>query len=234
MAPRRRNQEGDLPPTSVEEEQVAGADAGHSGGSSSNLAGEVAPPQSVPSVDLGGVLSQIREENRKNAQTDRRFGQVFEVVNKNRNDFDEFRNFLASSVTQTRTRSLDGVNTTSNFNGSASIPTANGMNGQPHVENFPPHMASQLPTHRANRGDIPPATHVEGPHDAGMGELPPRGETSIPTFNSPVDQPPAQGFGQPSPILMARPYVAPANMGGGGNLGGDHIPPRAYPRPMPP
>ncbi|CAN0861438.1 hypothetical protein LINGRAHAP2_LOCUS8206 [Linum grandiflorum] len=187
MAPRRRNQEGDLPPTSVEEEQVAGADAGHSGGSSSNLAGEVAPPQSVPSVDLGGVLSQIR-----------------------------------------------GVNTTSNFNGSASIPTANGMNGQPHVENFPPHMASQLPTHRANRGDIPPATHVEGPHDAGMGELPPRGETSIPTFNSPVDQPPAQGFGQPSPILMARPYVAPANMGGGGNLGGDHIPPRAYPRPMPP
>ncbi|CAN0846189.1 hypothetical protein LINGRAHAP2_LOCUS4338 [Linum grandiflorum] len=188
MAPRRRNQEGDLPQTSVEEKQVAGADAGHGGGSSSNLAGEVAPPQSVPSVDLGG----------------------------------------------TRTRSLDGVNTTNNFNGSASISTANGLNGQLHVENFPPHVASQLPTHRANHGDIPPATHVEGPHDAGMGELPPHGETSIPTFNIPVDQPPAQGFGQPSAIPMTRPYVAPANMGGGSNLGGDHIPPRAYPRPIPP
>ncbi|CAN0881266.1 hypothetical protein LINGRAHAP2_LOCUS14138, partial [Linum grandiflorum] len=60
----RWNQEGDLPQTSVEEEQVADADAGHGGGSSSNLAGEVAPPQSVPSVGLGGVLNQIREENR--------------------------------------------------------------------------------------------------------------------------------------------------------------------------
>ncbi|CAN0846190.1 hypothetical protein LINGRAHAP2_LOCUS4338 [Linum grandiflorum] len=68
----------------------------------------------------------------------------------------------------------------------------------------------------------------------GMGELPPHGETSIPTFNIPVDQPPAQGFGQPSAIPMTRPYVAPANMGGGSNLGGDHIPPRAYPRPIPP
>ncbi|CAN0871037.1 hypothetical protein LINGRAHAP2_LOCUS9735 [Linum grandiflorum] len=65
MAPRRRNQEGDLPQTSVKEEQVAGADAGHGGGSSSNLAGEVAPPQLVPSVDLGGVLSQMMEENQE-------------------------------------------------------------------------------------------------------------------------------------------------------------------------
>ncbi|CAN0924819.1 hypothetical protein LINGRAHAP2_LOCUS34402 [Linum grandiflorum] len=56
MALRRRNQEGDLPQTSVEEEHVAGADAGHGGGSSSNLIGEVAPPQSVQSVDLGGMF----------------------------------------------------------------------------------------------------------------------------------------------------------------------------------
>ncbi|CAN0917265.1 hypothetical protein LINGRAHAP2_LOCUS30184 [Linum grandiflorum] len=53
MAPKRRNQEGDLPQTYVEEEHVVGADVGHSGGRSSNLAGEVALPQSVPSVDLG-------------------------------------------------------------------------------------------------------------------------------------------------------------------------------------
>ncbi|CAN0916163.1 hypothetical protein LINGRAHAP2_LOCUS29563 [Linum grandiflorum] len=68
-----------------------------------------------------------------------------------------------------------------------------------------------------------------------MGELPPRGGNPSPTFNIPVDQSPMHGAGQPPPIPMARPYVAPANMGGGVGLsGGDHIPPRAYPRPMPP
>ncbi|CAN0862284.1 hypothetical protein LINGRAHAP2_LOCUS8431 [Linum grandiflorum] len=68
-----------------------------------------------------------------------------------------------------------------------------------------------------------------------MGELPPRGGNLNPTFNIPVDQPPMHRAGQPPPIPMARPYVAPANMGGGVGLnGGDHIPPRAYPRPMPP
>ncbi|CAN0875026.1 hypothetical protein LINGRAHAP2_LOCUS10586 [Linum grandiflorum] len=68
-----------------------------------------------------------------------------------------------------------------------------------------------------------------------MGELPPRGGNLSPTFNILVDQPPMHGAGQPPPIPMARPYVAPANMGGGVGLsGGDHIPPRAYPRPMPP
>ncbi|CAN0925876.1 hypothetical protein LINGRAHAP2_LOCUS34995 [Linum grandiflorum] len=49
----------------MEEEQVAGADASHGGGSSSNLAGEVAPPQLVSSVDLGGVLIQMMEENQE-------------------------------------------------------------------------------------------------------------------------------------------------------------------------
>ncbi|CAN0859294.1 hypothetical protein LINGRAHAP2_LOCUS7628 [Linum grandiflorum] len=48
--------------------------------------------------------------------------------------------------------------------------------------------------------------------DVGMGELPPRGGNSGPTFNIPVDQPPMHGTGQPPSILMARPYVAPANM----------------------
>ncbi|CAN0859024.1 hypothetical protein LINGRAHAP2_LOCUS7546 [Linum grandiflorum] len=67
-----------------------------------------------------------------------------------------------------------------------------------------------------------------------MGELPPRGGNPSTAFNIPVDQPPMHGAGQPPPIPMARPYVAPANVGGGGNLGGDHIPPRTYPRPIPP
>ncbi|CAN0907732.1 hypothetical protein LINGRAHAP2_LOCUS24950 [Linum grandiflorum] len=46
-----------------------------------------------------------------------------------------------------------------------------------------------------------------------MGELPPRGGNPSPTFNIPVDQPPMHGAGQPPPIPMAKPYVAPANMG---------------------
>ncbi|CAN0917384.1 hypothetical protein LINGRAHAP2_LOCUS30261 [Linum grandiflorum] len=58
---------------------------------------------------------------------------------------------------------------------------------------------------------------------------------SGPTFNIPVDQPPMHRAGQSPPIPMAWTYVAPANMGGGVGLsGGDHIPPCAYPRPMPP
>ncbi|CAN0826884.1 hypothetical protein LINGRAHAP2_LOCUS825 [Linum grandiflorum] len=66
-----------------------------------------------------------------------------------------------------------------------------------------------------------------------MGELPPRGGNPAPTSNILVDQPPMHGAGQPPPIPMARQYVAPANMGGGlGLSGGDHISPRAYPRPM--
>ncbi|CAN0898252.1 hypothetical protein LINGRAHAP2_LOCUS19601 [Linum grandiflorum] len=57
-----------------------------------------------------------------NSRVDRRLSQVIEVVNKNKNDFDEFRNFLTSSVAQTRNRSLDDVNPiTNNFNANMSI-----------------------------------------------------------------------------------------------------------------
>ncbi|CAN0829178.1 hypothetical protein LINGRAHAP2_LOCUS1064 [Linum grandiflorum] len=170
-----------------------------------------------------------------NSRVDRRLSQVIEVVNKNRNDFDEFRNFLTSSVAQTRNRSLDDVNPiTHNFNANMSIPSAFGHSSQPRQENFSSPVNNQPSPHRANHGDIPATAHVEGLNDVGMGELPSRGGNPSPTFNIPVDQPPMHGAGQPPPIPMARPYVAPANVGGGGNLGGDHIPPRAYPRPIPP
>ncbi|CAN0906419.1 hypothetical protein LINGRAHAP2_LOCUS24239 [Linum grandiflorum] len=117
MAPRRKNQEGYLPQTSVEEEQVASADAGHGGGSSNNLVGEVAPPQSVPSVDLRGAPSQMMEENRKMMEEDRqlmvetrqfikksfnrtcpnidrKMDQLFEGVNKNKIKIDELKRVL--------------------------------------------------------------------------------------------------------------------------------------------
>ncbi|CAN0881500.1 hypothetical protein LINGRAHAP2_LOCUS14273 [Linum grandiflorum] len=64
MAPRRKNREGDLPQTSVEE-QVGGSEAAQGGGSSSNLAGEVAPSPSMSSADFECVLIQMMEVNRK-------------------------------------------------------------------------------------------------------------------------------------------------------------------------
>ncbi|CAN0856370.1 hypothetical protein LINGRAHAP2_LOCUS6477 [Linum grandiflorum] len=148
MAPRRKNQESDLPQPFVEEEQMAVGDAGYVG-SSSNLLREEVPPQSAPTADLGGVVAsllqmmegnrKLMEENRQmmkenhhsleglldeldqnhqeialqltllderyesyNSRVDRRLSQVIEVVNKNKINFDEFRNFLTSSVAKTR------------------------------------------------------------------------------------------------------------------------------------
>ncbi|CAN0906323.1 hypothetical protein LINGRAHAP2_LOCUS24181 [Linum grandiflorum] len=67
-----------------------------------------------------------------NFRVDRRLSQVIEVVNKNKNDFDEFRNLLTSSVAQTRNRSLDDVNPiTHNFNANMSIPSVVGHSSQP-------------------------------------------------------------------------------------------------------
>ncbi|CAN0856368.1 hypothetical protein LINGRAHAP2_LOCUS6477 [Linum grandiflorum] len=69
----------------------------------------------------------------------------------------------------------------------------------------------------------------------GMRELPPRGGNSAPTFNILADQPPMHGVCQHPPIPMERAYVTPANMEVRVGLsGGDHMPPHAYPRPMPP
>ncbi|CAN0928677.1 hypothetical protein LINGRAHAP2_LOCUS36626 [Linum grandiflorum] len=119
-----------------------------------------------------------------NSRVDRRLSQVIEVVNKNRNDFDEFRNFLTSSVAQTRNRSLDDVNPiTHNFNANMSIPSAVGHSSQPRQENFSSPVNNQPSPHRANHGDIPATAHVEGLNDVGMGELPPRGGNPSPTFN---------------------------------------------------
>ncbi|CAN0919062.1 hypothetical protein LINGRAHAP2_LOCUS31238 [Linum grandiflorum] len=88
--------------------------------------------ENVQQVNLHLACFDERYESH-NARMDRRLGQVIEVVNKKRNDFDEFRNFLASSVTQTKTRSLDGLNITS------------GLNGQPRVEIFQPTWLAKYP-----------------------------------------------------------------------------------------
>ncbi|CAN0880135.1 hypothetical protein LINGRAHAP2_LOCUS13485 [Linum grandiflorum] len=205
MAPRRKNQESDLPQPFVEEEQVAAGDAGYVG-SSSNLVREEMPPQSAPTADLGGAVASL-----------------LQMMEGNRNLMEENRQSLEGR--------LDGLGQNHQ---QMSIPSTVGHSSQPRQENFSSPVNNQPSPHRANHGDFPATAHVEGLNDVGMGELPPRGGNPNPTFNIPVDQPPMHGAGQPPPIPMARPYVAPANVGGGGNLGGDHIPPRAYLRPIPP
>ncbi|CAN0826668.1 hypothetical protein LINGRAHAP2_LOCUS757 [Linum grandiflorum] len=172
------------------------------------------------------------------SRVDRCLSQVIGVVNQNKSDFDEFRNFLTSSVVQTKNRPLDDVNLIiHNFNGNInmSFPLAGGRSSQPQQENFSPLVNNQPSPHRSNRGDSSATIHVEDPNDIGMRELPPRGKIFAPTFNSPVHQPPMHGVCQPPPISTVRTYVASGHLGWGVGLSGeDHILSHAYPRPMPP
>ncbi|CAN0905336.1 hypothetical protein LINGRAHAP2_LOCUS23600 [Linum grandiflorum] len=205
MAPRRKNQEIDLPPPFVEEKQVAAGDAGHVG-SSSNIVREEVPPQSAPTADLGGAVAsllQMMEGSRKLMVEDR---QDVNLI---------IHNF--------------------NGNMNMSFPPAGGRSSQPRQENFSPLVNNQPSPHRPNRGDSSATIHVDGPNDVGMRELPPRGKIFAPTFNIPVHQPPMHGVYQPPPISMARTYVASGHLGWGVDLsGGDHILSHAYQRPMPP
>ncbi|CAN0871395.1 hypothetical protein LINGRAHAP2_LOCUS9830 [Linum grandiflorum] len=185
MAPRRKNQKSDLPQPFVEEEQVAAGDAGYVG-SSSNLVREEVPPQSAPTADLGGAVASL-----------------LQMMEGNRNLMEENRQSLEGR--------LDGLGQNHQ---QMSIPSVVGHSSQPRQENFSSPVNNQPSPHRANHGDIPATAHVEGLNDVGMGELPPRGGNASPTFNILVDQPPMHGAGQPPPIPMARPYVAPANVGG--------------------
>ncbi|CAI0374579.1 unnamed protein product [Linum tenue] len=164
-----------------------------------------------------------------NSRVDRRLSQIFEVVNKNKSDFDEFRRFLTTPIIQSRALPLDGGNSNPNSNpGNLNSSPAGGGNGQPRQDNLFPPMTNQPTPYRMNRGEIPATTQVEGIPNVGVGEIPPRGENLGVTHSAPVEPPPI-------PIPMARPYTVPAHMGGGVGLGGgDQVPPRAYPTPMPP
>ncbi|CAN0904250.1 hypothetical protein LINGRAHAP2_LOCUS22979 [Linum grandiflorum] len=206
MAPRRYDQESDLPQPFVEEEQMAAGDGGYAG-SSINLVREEVPPQSAPTVDLDGAVAsllQMMEGSRKLMVEDR------QMMKENH-------------------QSLEGRLINMNF------PLAGGCSSQPRQENFSPLVNNQPSPHRPNRGDSSATIHVEGPNDVGRRELPPRGKKFSPTFNIPVHQPPMHGVCQPPPISMARTYVASGHLGWGVGLSdGDHILSHAYPRPIPP
>ncbi|CAN0912873.1 hypothetical protein LINGRAHAP2_LOCUS27588 [Linum grandiflorum] len=164
MAPRKRNQESDLPQPFVEEEQVAAGDAGV--GSSNNLVREEVPPQSAPTADVGGAVASLLQmmEGRLDG-----LGQNHQQVTLQLRSLDEryeSYNSRVDRLAQTRNRSLDDVNPiTHNFNANMSIPSAVGHSSQPRQENFSSPVNNQPSPHRTNRGDIPATTHVEGLND---------------------------------------------------------------------
>ncbi|CAN0912874.1 hypothetical protein LINGRAHAP2_LOCUS27588 [Linum grandiflorum] len=135
MAPRKRNQESDLPQPFVEEEQVAAGDAGV--GSSNNLVREEVPPQSAPTADVGGAVASL-----------------LQMMEGNRKLMEENRQLLEGR--------LDGLGQNHQ---QMSIPSAVGHSSQPRQENFSSPVNNQPSPHRTNRGDIPATTHVEGLND---------------------------------------------------------------------
>ncbi|CAN0827332.1 hypothetical protein LINGRAHAP2_LOCUS955 [Linum grandiflorum] len=96
----------------------------------------------------------------------------------------ESYNSRVDRLAQIRNRSLDDVNPiTHNFNANVGIPSTVGHNNRPRQEKFLPPVNNRPSPHRANCGDIPATTHVQGPNDVGMGELPSSGRNHGPTFN---------------------------------------------------
>ncbi|CAN0827330.1 hypothetical protein LINGRAHAP2_LOCUS955 [Linum grandiflorum] len=154
MAPRRKNHESDLPQPFVEEEQVAAGDAGYVG-SSSNLVREEVPPQLVPTIDLGGAVASL-----------------LQMMEGNRKLMEENHQQVTLQL-----KSLD------ERYANVGIPSTVGHNNRPRQEKFLPPVNNRPSPHRANCGDIPATTHVQGPNDVGMGELPSSGRNHGPTFN---------------------------------------------------
>ncbi|CAN1272636.1 hypothetical protein LINPERPRIM_LOCUS14654 [Linum perenne] len=145
------------------------------------------------------VNSQIESLS---SHVERRLIQVFEVVNKNQTDFQEFRRILTTPLVQSRALPPDGLGSMSNGVGNVSPHPASGRNGQPWQDNLSPPVASQPPSHQHGNG-----------------------ENLATTSNTHVEQMPTIGFARQR-IPEARPYVAPDrpfNM--------DQVPPRAYPPP---
>ncbi|CAL1389698.1 unnamed protein product [Linum trigynum] len=250
MAPRRRNQEGDVPPRFVEE-QVANIEGGQGVGAediggSENLLSTAGPTEHLS-------IHHFMEENRRmfaslnnefagskgefanfkgevnqrfdaltarhdslESRVDRRLGQLFEVVTKNRHDFDvfvdknlrymnEIRELLGRPVMQPRDLPLNGEN---NLNSETGFPN-NGARNSPPRQGVPPIPMVNSPTPRVNIGETSTAANTRV-------------------------EPPSFHGGGPQNTPEARPYVAPMSGGvGGGTINNDHVPPRGYPQNVP-
>ncbi|CAN1317354.1 hypothetical protein LINPERPRIM_LOCUS30411 [Linum perenne] len=128
------------------------------------------------------VNSQIESLS---SHVQRRLIQVFDVVNKNQTDFQEFRKILTTPLVQSRALPPDGLGSMSNGVGNVSPHPASGRNGQPWQDNLSPPVASQPPSHQHGNG-----------------------ENLATTSNTHVEQMPTIGFARQH-IPEARPYVAP-------------------------
>ncbi|CAN1316085.1 hypothetical protein LINPERPRIM_LOCUS29933 [Linum perenne] len=88
------------------------------------------------------VNSQIESLS---SHVERRLSQVFEVVNKNQTDFEEFRKNLMTHLAQSRALPSDGLGSMSNGVGNVSPHPASGRNGQPWQDNLSPLVEKQPP-----------------------------------------------------------------------------------------
>ncbi|CAN1836506.1 hypothetical protein LINPERHAP1_LOCUS34796 [Linum perenne] len=153
------------------------------------------------------VNSQIESLS---SHVERRLIQVFDVVNKNQTDFQEFRKILTTPLVQSRALPPDGLGSMSNGVGNVSPHPTSGRNGQPWQDNLSPPVASQPPSHQHGNG-----------------------ENLATTSNTHVEQMPTIGFARQH-IPEARPYVAPDrpfNMDQVPPRPNVEVPPRAYPPP---
>ncbi|CAN1314179.1 hypothetical protein LINPERPRIM_LOCUS29217 [Linum perenne] len=85
------------------------------------------------------VNSQIESLS---SHVERRLSQVFDVVNKNQTDFQEFRKILTMPLVQSRALPPDGLGSMSNGVGNVSPHPASGRSAQPWQDNLSPPVAS--------------------------------------------------------------------------------------------
>ncbi|CAN1273366.1 hypothetical protein LINPERPRIM_LOCUS14999 [Linum perenne] len=153
------------------------------------------------------VNSQIESLS---SHVERRLSQVFDVVNKNQTDFQEFRKILTKPLVQSRALPSDGLGSMNNGVGNVSRHPGSGRNG----ENLSPPVESQPPSHQHGNG-----------------------KNLATTSNTHVEQMPNIGFARQH-IPEARPYVAldrPFNMDQVPPRPNVEVPPHAYsPPPIPP
>ncbi|CAN1777499.1 hypothetical protein LINPERHAP1_LOCUS14085 [Linum perenne] len=102
------------------------------------------------------VNSQIESLS---SHVQRHLSQVFDVVNKNQTDFQEFRKILMTPLVQSRALPPDGLGSMSIGIGNVSPHPASGQNGQPWQDNLSPLVASQPPSHQHGNGKNLPPPH---------------------------------------------------------------------------
>ncbi|CAN1336181.1 hypothetical protein LINPERPRIM_LOCUS37038 [Linum perenne] len=85
------------------------------------------------------VNSQIESLS---SHVERRLSQVFDVVNKNQTNFQEFRKILMTPLVQSRDLPPDGLGSMNNGVENVSPRPTSGRNGQPWQDNLSPLVAS--------------------------------------------------------------------------------------------